>query len=176
MDILSLAFKSMRNRKFTVGMTVVSIALSVTLLLGVERIRNEAQTSFTNTTSGTDLIVGARTSPVQLLLASVFGLGNATNNIKWESYEVIAHHPGVAWAIPISLGDTHGGYRVMGTTGAYFDYFRYGRKQALQMKAGGWFTSENGAVLGAEVAEQLGYRGRHHGKKTTVGQTINCGK
>jgi putative ABC transport system permease protein len=158
MAILSLAFKSLRNRKVTVGLTIASIALSVTLLLGVERIRREAQTSFTNTISGTDLLVGARTSPVQLLLSSVFGLSNATNNISWDSYEAISGHPGIAWSIPVSLGDTHAGYRVLGTTGAYFDHFRYGRRQALQMQAGGWFASEEGAVLGAEVADKLGYK------------------
>jgi putative ABC transport system permease protein len=158
MQIFGLAIKSLRNRKFTAGLTIVSIALSVTLLLGVERIRREAQTSFTNTISGTDLIVGARTSPVQLLLSSVFGLSDATNNIGWESYESISSHPGIPWTIPISLGDTHAGYRVLGTTGTYFDHFRYGRKQALQIKDGGWLTSEVGAVLGAEVAEKLGYR------------------
>jgi len=157
-SIFSLAFKSFRNRKVSVGLTVVSIALSVTLLLGVERIRSEAQTSFTNTISGTDLIVGARTSPLQLLLSSVFGLSDATNNIQWESYEALSKHPGVDWSIPISLGDTHAGYRVLGTNGAYFDHFRYGPKQALQMQAGGWFASEEGAVLGAEVAEQLGHQ------------------
>ena len=85
-----LALKSLGNRKLTTGLTIASIALSVTLLLGVERIRTEAQTSFTNTISGTDLIVGARTSPVQLLLSSVFGLSDATNNIRWESYEAIS--------------------------------------------------------------------------------------
>ncbi len=156
-SIFALAFKSLRNRKFTAGLTVVSIALSVTLLLGVERIRKEAQTSFTNTISGTDLIVGARTGPVQLLLSSVFGLSDATNNITWESYEVIAHHPGVAWTIPISLGETHAGFRVTGTTHAYFEHFQYGRRQALQIQAGQWFADESGAVLGAEVAESLGY-------------------
>lgn len=158
MAIISLAFKSLRNRKFSAGLTIVSIALSVTLLLGVERIRREAQTSFTNTISGTDLIVGARTSPVQLLLASVFGLGNATNNIRWESYEAIADLPGIAWTIPISLGDTHAGYRVLGTTRAYVDHYQYGRKHTLQMQTGGWFVSEYGAVIGAEVAENQGYR------------------
>jgi putative ABC transport system permease protein len=158
MAILSLAFKSLRNRKATVGLTIVSIALSVTLLLGVERIREEAQTSFTNTISGTDLIVGARTSPVQLLLSSVFGLSNATNNIAWESYETISDHHGIEWSIPISLGDTLAGYRVLGTTLAYLDHFRYGRRQALQIKAGKWFTAEAGVVLGTEVAEKLGYR------------------
>jgi putative ABC transport system permease protein len=158
MAILSLAFKSLRNRKATVGLTIVSIALSVTLLLGVERIREEARTSFTNTISGTDLIVGARTSPVQLLLSSVFGLSNATNNISWESYESISNHSGIAWTIPISLGDTHAGHRVLGTTGAYFEQFRYGHKQALKMQSGGWIASEGGAVLGAEVANKLKYR------------------
>ena len=158
MNPFVLALKSLRNRKFTAGLTVVSIALSVTLLLGVERIRSEAQTSFTNTIAGTDLIVGDRTSPVQLLLASVFGLGSATNNIDWESYEKISEHPGISWSIPISLGDTHAGYRVAGTTGAFFDHFQYGRKQSLKMKAGRWFADEQGSVLGAEAAERLGYR------------------
>jgi len=158
MAIFTLPIKSLRNRKFTVALTIASIALSVMLLLGVERIRSEAQTSFTNTISGTDLIVGARTSPVQLLLSSVFGLSDATNTISWDSYEAIAGHPGVAWTIPISLGDTHAGYRVTGTTEAYADHFRYGRRQALQMNSGGWFASEEGAVLGAEVAVNLGYR------------------
>ena len=158
MAILSLAIKSLRNRKFTVGLTVVSLALSVTLVLGVERLRHQAQNSFTNTISGTDLIVGARTSPVQLLLASVFGLSDATNNIAWESYETIDGHPGVAWSIPVSLGDTHAGYRVMGTTSAFFEHFQYGRKQSLRMQEGAWLTSEKGATVGAEVAEKLGYR------------------
>ncbi len=66
--ILTLALKSLLNRKATAGLTVVSIALAVTLLLGVERIRTEAQNSFTSTISGTDLIIGARSSPVQPLL------------------------------------------------------------------------------------------------------------
>jgi putative ABC transport system permease protein len=158
MDILSLAIKSLRNRRFSVGLTIASIALSVALLLGVERLRSQARTSFTNTISGTDLIVGARTSPVQLLLASVFGLSDATRNIGWESYEAIAGHPGVAWTIPISLGDTHGGFRVVGTTGAYFEHFRYGRRQALTMNDGAWFASADGAVVGADVAENRDYR------------------
>jgi len=157
-SILSLALKSLRNRKVSIFLTVLSIAVSVSLLLGVERIRHEARTNFANTISGTDLIVGARTSPVQLLLSSVFGLGDATNNIRWESYQAIAGHPGVAWSIPISLGDSHAGYRVLGTTGAFFKHFRYGRDQALKMHTGDWFTAADGAVLGADVADKLGYR------------------
>ena len=155
--IFTLALKSLLNRRATAGLTVVSIAFSVTLLLGVERIRTEAQDSFTSTISGTDLIIGARSGPVQLLLYSVFRIGNASNNMSWESYREIAAQPAIEWSIPISLGDSHRGYRVMGTTAEYFSRFRYGRKQPLEFDRGKPFADLYDAVLGAEVAKQLGY-------------------
>ncbi len=153
-----LALKSLRNRKFTTFLTVATIALSVTLLLGVERIRKEARASFTNTISGTDLIVGGRTGPVQLLLYSVFRIGYATNNISWQSYEEIARNPNVKWSIPISLGDSHQGYRVMGTSGGYFEYFRFAGGRKLELAEGSIFKGVYDAVLGADVAKTLGYR------------------
>jgi putative ABC transport system permease protein len=156
--MLALAVKSLRNRKFTTLLTVVSIALSVALLLGVERIRREARESFTNTVSGTDLIVGARSGPVQLLLYSVFRIGNATNNISWKGYQEIAGTPGIRWTIPISLGDSHRGYRVMGTTPDYFEFFRFGGKGRLETTEGQVFEGVFDAVLGAEVARTLGYQ------------------
>jgi putative ABC transport system permease protein len=146
MAILSLA-----------ALTVLSIALSVTLLVGVERLRTEARTSFANTISGTDLIVGARSGAVQLLLYSVFRIGNATNNISWKSYRDIAAHPKVAWTIPLSLGDSHRGFRVLGTTLDYFRHYRYARDRGLDLAEGGPFADLYDAVLGAEVAETLGY-------------------
>jgi len=156
--IPALAIKSLRNRKFTAALTVLSIALAVLLLLGVERIRQEARESFASTISGTDLIVGARSSPVHLLLYSVFHIGNATNNVRWDSYSAIAARPEVAWAIPISLGDTHRGFRVLGTTQDYFEHFRYARDRRLELARGRRFADEHDAVLGAEVAQTLGYR------------------
>jgi putative ABC transport system permease protein len=141
-----------------VGLTVASIALSVALLLGVERIRREAESSFTSTISGTDLIVGARTSPVQLLLASVFRLSDVSNTIDWKSHDLLAKHPAVAWTIPVSLGDSHRGYRVLGTTRAYLDHYRYGRRESLRLVSGVWFDASEGAVLGADVARILGYK------------------
>ena len=156
--IFTLALKSLFNRKATAGLTVVSIALAVTLLLGVERIRTEAQNSFTSTISGTDLIIGARSGPVQLLLYSVFRIGNPSNNISWESYKELAALEPIDWTIPISLGDSHRGYRVMGTTSDYFDHFRYGKKQQLEFQKGKPFADLYDAVLGAEVAKELGYQ------------------
>ena len=156
--MFTLAIKSLRNRRFATILTIVSIALSVTLLLGVERIRKEAKAGFTSTISGTDLIVGARSGPVQLLLYSVFRIGNATNNISWQSYQDIARNPNIQWTIPISLGDSHKGYRVLGTNADYFKYFRYSGKRQLEMAKGRIFEGVYDAVLGAEVAEKLGYR------------------
>lgn len=158
MAILSLAWKSLKNRRFTALLTVISIALSVSLLVGVEKLRTEARASFANTLSGTDLIVGARSGPVPLLLYSVFRLGDATNNISWESYQDLARNPKVAWTVPISLGDSHRGYRVLGTTPAYFDHYQYARKRSLELAEGQRFNDLYDAVLGAEVADKLGYR------------------
>ena len=157
MPILSLAWKSLLNRRGTALLTILSIGLSVALLVGVERLRTETRASFANTISGTDLIVGARTGPVQLLLYAVFRIGHATNNISWDSYQDIAAHPRVAWAIPLSLGDSHRGYPVLGTTPAYFEHYRYGRGRALVVSEGAPFSDLYDAVLGAEVAKALGY-------------------
>ncbi len=158
MAILSLAWQSLRNRRSTASLTVISIALSVTLLVGVERLRTEARASFANTLSGTDLIVGARSGPVQLLLYTVFRIGDATNNMSWQSYQDIIAHPRVAWSVPISLGDSHRGFRVLGTTSDYFDRYRYARDRQLAVAEGQRFADLYDAVIGAEVAEQLGYR------------------
>jgi len=158
MAILSLAWQSLWNRRFTALLTIISIALSVTLLVGVERLRTEARMSFANTLSGTDLIVGARSGPVQLLLYSVFRIGDATNNISWQSYQDIKAHPLVKWTVPISLGDSHRGFRVLGTTPAYFEHYRYSKDRQLVIAEGKPFDDLYDAVLGVEVAEKLGYK------------------
>jgi putative ABC transport system permease protein len=156
--ILPLALKSVRNRRFTAALTVLSIALSVALLLGVERLRQESRETFASSLSGTDLIVGARTNPVHLLLASVFRIGYTTNNVSWESYRKVAAFPEVAWTIPLSLGDSHRGFHVVGTTHDYFDHYRFGQDRKLELVQGERFNDADGAVLGAEVAAALGYR------------------
>ena len=157
-SIVSLSLRSLLNRRLTAALTVFGVAVSVMLILGVEKVRHDAKHSFTNTISGTDLIVGARSGSVQLLLYSVFRIGNATNNISWNSYRTIAGRKDVKWAIPISLGDSHKGFRVMGTSEGYFRHYRYGQKRMLRFEAGRPFDDVFDTVLGAEVAEELGYK------------------
>lgn len=157
MSRLQLGLKSLASRRVAVALTVVGVALSVAMILGVERIRLETRENFTQTVAGTDLIVGARTSPVQLLLYSVFRIGDPTTNLSFASFEKISRHPMIAWAVPVSLGDSHRGYRVVGTTADYFAHIRYGADLALEFAAGQPFADRFDAVLGAEAARALGY-------------------
>lgn len=158
MIILRLAWCSLLNRRVTAVLTVLAIALSVTLMLGVEKVRMGTKNGFLNTISGTDLIIGARASPVQLLLYAVFRIGDATANITWQTVTDIKARPEVAWLVPISLGDNHKGFRVMGTTRGYFDHYKYRRQQPLEFAEGSRFDDLYDAVLGHQVAATLGYR------------------
>jgi len=158
MIILRLALQSLANRWLTALLTIFSIALSVMLLLGVEKVRTGARQSFADTISGTDLIVGARSGSLNLLLYSVFRIGNATNNITWKTYQDIAARPDIAWIVPISLGDSHRGFRVMGTTPGYFTLYHYRHGQPLEFASGAPFSDLFDAVIGADVAAELGYR------------------
>lgn len=158
MIVAKLSLQSLRNRSLTAVLTILGIALSVMLLLGVEKVRVGARQSFANTISGTDLVVGARSGAIQLLLYSVFRIGNATNNITWKSYSDIAERPEVAWSVPLSLGDSHHGFRVLGTTAGYFEHYKYRRGHNLAFAEGAPFKDLYDVVLGADVARNLGYR------------------
>ena len=157
LEVLRLSKKSLFNRKVTTGLTVFTIALSMVLLLGVERIRNGTKESFENTVSQVDLIIGARSGPINLLLYSVFRIGDATNNVSFESYKKFSEHQDVQWSIPISLGDSHKGYRVVGTNENYFKHYRFAGSQELTFASGKMFSGLFDVVLGADAARNLDY-------------------
>lgn len=156
--LIKLARHSLWNRRSTVLLTLASFIISVALVLGIDHLRSQAKKSFSQTLSGTDLIIGARSGQLNLLLYSVFRIGNPTNNISWQSYQELSRHSAVEWTVPISLGDSHRGYRVLGTTDDYFNYYRYGQRQPLVFAEGKKFSGVYDVVLGAEVARKLGYQ------------------
>ena len=119
--------------------------------------RTEARESFANTISGTDLILGARSGTVQLLLYSVFHIGDATNNISWKSYQDIAAMPRVDWIIPIALGDSHRGFRVIGTDQELLHPLPPWSEPVADIRPGGPSRIWYDVVVGAEVAKSLGY-------------------
>jgi putative ABC transport system permease protein len=156
--ILQLALKSAWARRLTLGITLVAIALASALLLAVERVRGDARQSFTQSISGVDLIVGAPSGGVQLMLHAVFHSGSVTRNMRYESYAALVTHPAVDWAVPLSLGDGHRGFPVLGTATDYFKHFRYADSQLLGFAGGKPFDTIFEAVLGSDVAAELGHR------------------
>lgn len=158
MIFFKLAIKSLKNRAFATTLTVISIALSVTLLLSVERAKRASEEGFTQTISKTDLIVGARSGPLQLILYTVFNMGNPTHNISYETFEDIKKNPAIAWTIPYSLGDGHRGFRVVGTNEDFFKYYHYRGYQEIEFESGKKFTDLWDVVIGSDVARKLKYK------------------
>lgn len=156
--VLYLAARSAWSRRSTLALMFAAIALSSALLLAVERIRVDTRQSFTQSVSGVDLVVGPRSSAVQLVLHAVFHVAGASHTMRWESYQAIAAHPATAWAVPLALGDSYRGFAVLGTDAAYFAHYRHGDRQPLRFLAGRPFAGTFEAVLGHEVAARLGHR------------------
>jgi putative ABC transport system permease protein len=162
-----LASRSAWSRKGSLLLLLLSVITSTCLLLGIDLARQSAKASFSNAVAGTDLIVGAQTSPVSLLLYSVFRIGQATRNVPYAEFERLEQDPRVKSALPIALGDSYQGFAVVGTKAVYFDRFLYGARQNLQFAQGRAFEDYTvgkpaavlfEAVLGAEVAKRLNHK------------------
>lgn len=174
--LLRLALRSAWNRRLTLFFIIIAIALSTALLLNIERLQQDTRQSFSQSVSGTDLIIGARGSSIGLLLYAIFKMGEINHNISWQSAKAIRNNPLVAWTIPISLGDSHRGYPVLATNNDYFNYYRYGNHQLLSLQTGHHLNTLYDAVIGADVARQLNYKlGDHivlsHGMSQSINRT-----
>lgn len=156
--LLKTAWQSLRYRWASALLTLIALSVSCVIVLSVQHLRHEIRSSFSNSVSGVDLVVGARTSQLNLLLYSVFRIGTPSNNIRWSTVEALQQRPEIRWLIPISLGDSHRGYRVLGTTEAYFEHFRYGQRQPLRFRHGQGWENTLDVVLGYQVAAALQYQ------------------
>lgn len=168
-----ISFLSLWNRKVTSVLTVMSLALSVCLFLLVDKMKEAAQNGFTQSISQTDLVVGSRGGTLNLLLYTVFNMGNATNNVSWESYQELKQHEGVEWTIPYSLGDGHRGFRTVATDQNFFEHYRFRGEESVQFSTGKTFAGIWDIVLGAEVADTLQYQ---VGQKIVIAHGIARGE
>ncbi|MBC7420221.1 MAG: ABC transporter permease [Bdellovibrio sp.] len=155
---LSLAWKSLKNRQLATILTIFSMTLSLVLLMAVDRIQRAAQDGFTQTISGVDLVVGARSGPLQIILYSVFNIGQPTQNVSMESYNEIKSKPEVEWTIPYSLGDGHRGFRVVATNEDFFKHYHFRSKESIELSSGVIFKDYFDVVIGADVAKTLNYQ------------------
>jgi putative ABC transport system permease protein len=157
MLIPRLALKSLRSRLLTTSLTVASIALSVTLLVGIETVRAGVRESFAGTIRGVDLIVGARGGTLQVLLSTVFGIGSPAGSVKRSTMDRWQAHPAVKWVVPYTLGDSHRGFRVVGTSTEFYERYRFRRDGRITFVAGRAAAADSEVVIGSEVAERLQY-------------------
>ncbi|MEC8546327.1 MAG: ABC transporter permease [Pseudomonadota bacterium] len=156
-QMLTLLRGSLANRAFSLGLIVVTLACAVALYVGVQNVQRLTRASFENSISGVDLVVAARGSDVQILLNTVFGLGASGNLVSDETVAAVADMPEVAWVVPLALGDSHRGFRVLGTSPDFFERVIPSPSSGALFAAGGAFEQVLEAVVGADVAEALGY-------------------
>jgi putative ABC transport system permease protein len=155
--MLSLLLKSMRSRIIPTSLVTISLMASMVLLLSIERIQQGTEEGFNQSISGVDAIIGPRSSSLELVLYTVFHLGRPTNNITTKTINDVKQRSDISWLVPIALGDSHRGYRVIATEPNYFQHIRYGNNQPLTFSKGAPFTELSEATLGSDVAEKLNY-------------------
>jgi len=153
MNSLRLSFAYLRHKALSTTLTVTTFAAGVAMIVVLLLVNAQLQNEFANNLKGIDLVVGAKGSPMQLILSSVFHLDLPTGNIPLAAAEKLSKHPMVRQAIPLALGDNFQGYRIVGTTAAYPEHYQ------ARLRAGGrYWKKEMEAVLGAEVAGRSGLK------------------
>ena len=153
MNNLRLSFAYLRYKALSTSLTVTTFAAGVAMIVVLLLVNAQLQNEFANNLKGIDLVVGAKGSPMQLILSSVFHLDIPTGNIPLEAAEKLGRHPMVKEAIPLALGDNFQGYRIVGSTEAYPEHYN------ARLEPGGrYWKKEMEAVLGSEVAARSGLK------------------
>jgi len=157
MTLWLIVWKSLRQHALSTMVTALSIALACGLLMAVWSVKEQAQATFTGVNEGFDAVLGARGSKLQLVLNSIFHLESSPGNLAWTDYEDIAGNPNVELAVPIAVGDNYHGYRLVGTTPAYFEQTEYapGQKFALQPGGALFDPARREALAGDFVARKM---------------------
>ena len=153
----TLVFQSLLNRWLSCLLIILTLSFSISLFFTVSRIQESVRASFQNTVSGVDSVVAARGGNLQILLNSVFLIGEPNSTIRWSTYNDIIDNNKMNWAVPISLGDSHKGYRVIGTTNNYFKEIKYSSGKNIEFLSGNSFNDVFDVVLGNAVANKLKY-------------------
>ncbi|MBI5095158.1 MAG: ABC transporter permease [Candidatus Hydrogenedentes bacterium] len=161
MSIWFIAWSYLWNRKLTTSMTILSVALAVGLIASVLSLREETKRRFEEEGQSFDVVIGAKGSPLQLVLSTLYFMDTPTGNIKYADYEALRTHDDVAHAYPIGLGDTYQGYRIVGTTPELLSYtwtdpITDEEQHPFVLAQGRAFEHDMEAVIGSEVARETG--------------------
>ena len=148
--MIRLALAYIADRPLTSALNTLLLALSVAMLVLLLQFSTQASERFERDIEGVDLVVGAKGSPLQLILSSIFHVDQPTGNIPLESLDLLRRDPAVARAVPLALGDNFAGFRIVGTDASFAQLY------GAQLAEGRTFAGPMEAVLGAEVAARTG--------------------
>lgn len=148
--MFGLALAYLRDRSLTTALNILLLGISVAMLVLLVQFGNQLSNRLDRDVQGVDLVVGAKGSPLQLILSSIFHIDQPTGNIPLDSLDMLRKDPAVKAAIPLALGDNFDGYRIVGTDASYAAFY------GSQIEQGKMFEKPMDAVLGAAVAKTTG--------------------
>jgi putative ABC transport system permease protein len=185
MKTLALAFRYLWSRPLAALLNLLLLTLGLASITFVVLVSDQVDRAFERDLAGIDVVVGAKGSPMQLILAGVFHIDVPPGNIRLDAVQELAKRPQVAQLIPLSLGDTFRGFRIVGTTAAYLQHYRLqvatGRpwSAAMEAVAGSQAAAATGLATGAQFhgSHGLGGSGHVHGNTPyrVVGVLAPCG-
>ncbi len=150
MNIFYLSYKSILSRQLSSLLSWLLLSFGVAIVALILLISDQLKNEIGKNAQGIDLVVGAKGSPLQLILSSIFHVDFPTGNISLKDAASLSKSRYIESAIPLSLGDSYGGFRIVGTTLAY------GERYGVKLQSGRWFETDMQAVVGAEAAKKLG--------------------
>ncbi len=155
--LFMIVARSMRQHLVSTIITVISAGLASGLVMSVFSVSKQSRIAFTGGDIGYDAVLGAKGSPLQLVLNTVFHLETSPGNIPWSMYQEVKNKRGIKYAIPYAVGDNLRGYRIVGTTSEIFDVFEYQEGVGFEFAQGRSFDDGRmEAVVGSVVAKELG--------------------
>lgn len=149
MNIWKISIQNIKTKPLYTFLSVCILALSITLLLGIEQLKHSFKNQIETNLGKIDLVIGAKGSPLQLVLASVLHLDNPTGNISYNEAKKVAENPRVKSAVPISYGDNYKGYRIVGTTNDFQKIYQ------AELETGRNVKESMEVILGSTVAKTL---------------------
>ena len=149
MNIWSISLQNIKSKPLYTLLSILMLALSISLLLGIQQLKTSFKYQMENNLGAIDLVLGAKGSPLQLVLSSILHLDNPTGNISYSEAIKMKKNPMVDKAVPISYGDNYKGYRIVGTTGEFMSFYN------AEIQEGRTVEKSLEAVIGHAVAEQL---------------------
>ena len=149
MNIVKLSYKNIIAKPLQTFLTVLILSLSIGLLLGVKQLNKVFESQLQQSLNGVDMVVGAKGSPLQLVLSTVLHIDNPTGNISYNEAKKIAENKYIGSAIPIAIGDNYKGYKIVGTSVDYVDLNK------TSIETGAMFNKTYEVVIGNAVSKNL---------------------